>query len=175
MRPGSITRCCLNQRPRGDVRRLPRRDLDHAFRATWVNACRTTWDHRFPHDLGQRPRDLGQRLPCGLGQRLPPFATGEASPTIGDAFTAGAGLSQRVRGGSSPPLTVQLMLNAAPRQQASRPDKAWARRALTDQYATRFVARRSRSALQVRCKTLAGHSSPSASARNARWPTPNRC
>ena len=42
------------------------------------------------------------------------------------------------------------------RQQASRPDKAWARRALTDQYATRFVARRSRSALQVRCKTLSG-------------------
>ena len=41
-------------------------------------------------------------------------------------------------------------------EQASRPDKAWARRALTDQYATRFVARRSRSALQVRCKTLAG-------------------
>ena len=59
------------------------------------------------------------------------------------------------------------MLNAAPRQQASRPDKAWARRALTDQYATRFVARRSRSALQVRCKTLAGHSAPSASAVDA--------
>ena len=31
------------------------------------------------------------------------------------------------------------MLNAAPRQQASRPDTAWARRALTDQYATRFL------------------------------------
>ena len=64
-----------------------------------------------------------------------------------------------------PPDLLQWATQAS--QQASRPDKAWARRALTDQYATRFEARRSRSALQVRCKTLAGHSTPSASAVNA--------
>jgi hypothetical protein len=54
------------------------------------------------------------------------------------------------------PRPVLLLWSTQARQQASRPDKAWARRALTDQYATRFVARRSRSALQVRCKTLSG-------------------
>ena len=40
-----------------------------------VNALGATW--------GRHPR-------CDLGQRPPPFAAGEASPTIGDALTAGA-------------------------------------------------------------------------------------
>ena len=108
LRPG------LLQRPRPGLLQRPRPTFDNAVgatssarsvlhwstpAATWVNARGVIFVDALRCDLGQRPQsDLGQRLPCYLGQRLSPFATGEASPTIGDAFTAGAGLSQRVRG-----------------------------------------------------------------------------
>ena len=69
-------RCDIGQRPRRNLGQRPRRDLSQHPR----------------RGLGQRPRrDLGQRRRrCDVGQRTPSSAGGEASPTIGDALTAGA-------------------------------------------------------------------------------------